>query len=375
VIFNIKYIYIVIFISLSGWVIYAYLTTTEIIQSHKAYAHIINISGKQRMLSQKTALIARRYYETDDPEFKKNLIGLYDLMKYDHNEIISTHLTSEQITAIYHHSPANLNNKIERYLNLLSSFIETKNSKTLKDIETSSFELLPHIDSAVNIFEDESNEKTKALMGRELFILIGTLLTLILEAVIIVIPAIRASSRKDSELQQLIEQRTHELEELSVTDQLTKLYNRRKIDKILATEIEQARRYNHSFSLILIDIDYFKNINDTYGHQAGDQVLRVISKLFSSNIRQTDMVGRWGGEEFLIISLESELQKILIFVEKLRTLIENHHFEKFGSVTCSFGVAQFTPGDTVDSLLSRTDVALYEAKDAGRNCVRTEKTG
>jgi len=327
------------------------------------------------MLSQKTALIAKRYYETDDPGFKKYLIELHDLMKHDHYEIISTHLTSEQITAIYLHPPVNLNNKVEHYLNLLSSFIETKDNKTLKEIETLSFKLLPHIDDAVYIFENESNEKTKALMERELFILIGTLLTLVLEAILIVIPAIRASSRKDSELQQLIENRTHELEKLSVTDQLTKLYNRRKIDKMLATEIEQARRYNHSFSLILIDIDYFKKINDTYGHQTGDRVLQIISKLFSSNIRKTDMVGRWGGEEFLIISLEQNFQKVLIFVEKLRTLIDNHYFETVGNVTCSFGVAHFTQGDTVDSLLSRTDVALYEAKDAGRNCVRTGNTG
>lgn len=371
---NLKYIYGIIFISLSAWVIYAYVTTTEIIQSQEIYAHIINISGKQRMLSQKTTLIAKRYYETGDEKLKAHLIELYRLMKKDHREIANTHLTSEQITDIYYKPPINLNKKVEDYLNLVARFIESKDQKTLKEMEAASFELLPQINQTVYIFEQESNEKTHALMQRELFILIGTLLTLVIEAAVIVIPAIRIASRKDSDLRRLIEKRTRELERLSVTDQLTKLYNRRKIDKFLETEIEQARRYNQSFSLILIDIDYFKKINDNYGHLVGDRVLQALSKLFSSNIRKTDMVGRWGGEEFLIISLEKDPEKVLIFVEKLRALVDNHHFKTVDNITCSFGVAHFTEGDTVDSLLRRTDVALYEAKKSGRNCVKTEKS-
>lgn len=372
--FNLKYIYSIIFISLSAWVIYAYVTTTEIIQSQKTYAHIINISGKQRMLSQKTTLIAKRYYETGNPELKKHLIELYQQMKRDHREIISTHLTSDKITAIYHQPPDNLNEKVENYLSLLADFIKTRDSRTLKEIEDASFKLLPQINNTVYIFENESNEKTKVLMERELFILIGTLLTLLIEAAVIVIPAIRIASRKDSELLRLIEERTRELEELSVTDQLTKLYNRRKIDKILETEIEQARRYNHLFSLILIDIDYFKKINDNYGHLVGDLVLQTLSKLFASNIRKSDMVGRWGGEEFLIISMEKDLKKVLVFVEKLRALVDNHHFKTVGNITCSFGVSHYTQGDSIDSLLRRADVALYHAKNAGRNCVKTEKS-
>jgi len=369
--FNLKFIYSIIFISLSAWVIYAYVTTTEIIQSQKTYAHIINISGKQ---PQKTTLIAKRYYETGNPELKKHLIELYQQMKRDHREIISTHLTSDKITAIYHQPPDNLNEKVEHYLSLLADFIKTRDSRTLKEIEDASLKLLPRINNTVYIFENESNEKTKVLMERELFILIGTLLTLLIEAAVIVIPAIRIASRKDSGLRHLIEERTRELEELSVTDPLTELYNRRKIDKILETEIEQAQRYNHLFSLILIDIDYFKKINDNYGHLVGDRVLQTLSKLLASNIRKSDMVGRWGGEEFLIISMEKDLTKVLVFVEKLRALVDNHHFKTVGHITCSFGVSHYTQGDSIDSLLRRADVALYHAKNAGRNCVKTEKS-
>jgi len=367
---NIKFSYAVVFISLACWAVYAYLTTTEIIQNQNKYAHIINISGKQRMLSQKTALIAKRYYETNNQVFKKHLIELYDLMKQDHNEIVSKYLTFEKAAAIYHHFPGDLKNKIDLYLILLSSFISNGDRKTLEKIEEISFELLPHINNVVYVFENESNEKTKELMGRELFILVGTLFTLVFEAIIIVIPVIRTSLRKESELRQLVAGRTRELEALSETDQLTKLFNRRKIDSILESEVEQARRYKHSFSLILIDVDSFKRVNDTYGHQVGDRVLQTISTLFSSSVRKSDLVGRWGGEEFLIVSLEKDLDKIKVFSEKLRSLIENQNFDRVGNVTCSFGIAHYVQGDTVDSLLSRTDVALYKAKAAGRNCVK-----
>jgi len=367
---NIKFSYLIVFISLACWAVYAYITTTEIIQSQNKFAHIINISGKQRMLSQKTALIAKRFYETDKREFNEHLIELYELMKQDHNEIVSKYLTFERAATIYHNSPANLKNKIDHYLRLLFKFINNGDLKTLEEIEKASFDLLPHINKAVNVFENESNEITKDLMGRERFILFGTLLTLVFEALIIVIPIIRISLRKDSELRQLVAERTRELEELSVTDQLTRIFNRRKIDSILMSEVEQARRYNHSFSLILIDIDNFKKVNDNYGHQTGDYVLQTISSLFSSSVRKSDLVGRWGGEEFLIISLEEDLEKVRVFSEKLRSLVESQHFDQVGVVTCSFGVAHYVQGDTVDSLLSRTDVALYDAKAAGRNCVK-----
>jgi len=371
---NIKYIYSIIFISLSGWAIYAYLTTTEIIQSQKTYAHIINISGKQRMLSQKTALIAKRFYETKNQALKNHLIELYNLMEKDHHEIISTYITSDRIKAIYYQSPKRLNKSTEYYLSLVSNFIKTPDAIVLKELELASYELLPKINNAVSVFESESNKKTNTLMEREYFILMGTLLTLIIEALVIVIPSIRISTRNEEKLQQLVNDRTHELEKLSVTDQLTGLYNRRKIDAILMQEVEQAQRYNHSFSLILIDIDYFKKVNDTYGHQVGDDVLQTIAKLFSTHVRKSDFVGRWGGEEFLIISLEKDLEKTLIFAEKLRELIQSRQIANVGSMTCSFGISHFIKDDTVSSLLARTDIALYEAKAAGRNCVKVKNS-
>jgi len=364
-----KYIYIFVFSSLAGWATFAYFTTTQIIQSQQEYANIINITGKQRMLSQKTALISKRYLETKDENLKVHLRSLYTLMKSDHEIITTKHINSSTIKSLYFEKPKQLDSKVKHYLQLLSNFLEDETSTSLAKFELLSFELLPILNEAVSEFEKESNTKTQLLLERELFILLGTLITLILEAVFIVIPAIRYATHHENELNKLVKERTKELEELSITDPLTKLYNRRKIDEMLAYETERAHRNRSSFSVILLDIDKFKDVNDTYGHQVGDAILIQISQLLSNNIRKIDTLGRWGGEEFFIISTEGYGNKAAEFAEKIRSIIEMHDFDEVGKVTCSFGVTHYIEGDTQDSILQRCDKALYKAKNSGRNCV------
>lgn len=367
---NPKTVYSVVFISLSLWMIYAYLTTTEIIKSQKKYAHIINVSGKQRMLSQKTTLIAKRYYETKDPLLKSHLNELYHLMKNDHNEIISKYLTSNKIKNIYFDDPVNLDDNIQLYFSQIEQFMTKMDMQILSTLEITSFKLLSKLNNVVYVFERESNDQINELMRRELIILVGGLLTLLFEAVVIVFPSIRIANLKNSELQKIILKRTVELEKLSQTDALTKIYNRRKLDEILIAKLARAERYNQLFSLVLIDIDHFKKVNDTYGHQVGDDVLKAISKLFFDSIRKTDMIGRWGGEEFLIVSLENNYENVLVFAEKLRAIIESHDFPVVGRITCSFGVSYYIKSDTLHNLINRADTALYQAKSAGRNCVK-----
>ena len=129
--------------------------------------------------------------------------------------------------------------------------------------------------------------------------------------------------------------------------------------------------YIAACSLILLDIDHFKAINDTYGHQTGDCVLKELSGILSKNVRTTDMVGRWGGEEFLVVTTEDEFSKVLQFVEKLRNSIESHPFQTINKLTCSFGVTHYVKGDSESSIMSRADNALYQAKNSGRNCVKS----
>lgn len=157
---------------------------------------------------------------------------------------------------------------------------------------------------------------------------------------------------------------------LSITDKLTQLYNRAKLDEVLAEETKHAKLYAMTpLSIILTDIDHFKHVNDTYGHQAGDRTLVQFAKILKENIRNSDVVGRWGGEEFLIICLHTDSAGAKYLAEKIRKILSNSCIENIGTITASFGVAGFLFGDDSDSLLGRADQALYEAKNSGRNRV------
>ena len=158
---------------------------------------------------------------------------------------------------------------------------------------------------------------------------------------------------------------------LALTDPLTKVYNRLKFDDAIDFEIERAKRYERPLAIIMFDLDHFKSVNDQHGHQVGDYVLQEVARLVKINIRQTDIFARYGGEEFVILSPETTLEGAKEIAEKLRVLIERHEFRHIGSLTCSFGVVQFELSDTASSLIYRVDMALYKAKNGGRNKVET----
>ena len=159
------------------------------------------------------------------------------------------------------------------------------------------------------------------------------------------------------------------LRELSITDKLTKIYNRLKIDTELESEFKRYKRSKESFCVILIDIDFFKNINDTYGHLVGDSVLIELSKLLKDNLREVDMLGRWGGEEFIIILPSSKIDGAYALAQKIREKVQNHKFKTSQQITSSFGVTQIKEDDTIEDILHRADKALYVSKDNGRNQV------
>lgn len=160
-----------------------------------------------------------------------------------------------------------------------------------------------------------------------------------------------------------------ELERLSTIDHLTETYNRSKIDETIRAEVNRARRYQRVLSIIMIDIDHFKEVNDLHGHHTGDLVLKQLVNIFQKNIRSTDALGRWGGEEFLIVCPETTLANAHVMAEKLRQKVEKFNFPNVGQKTASFGVAGLVPEDDVDSLLRRADQSLYLAKNNGRNRV------
>lgn len=151
-------------------------------------------------------------------------------------------------------------------------------------------------------------------------------------------------------------------------DVLTKVPNRLKFNKEFANTVNLAKD-NESFSLILFDIDNFKYINDTYGHLVGDDVLVKLSSLIKTHTRNSDLLARWGGEEFIILLHGVEIEKAIDIAEYLRSIIEVEHFDEINNITCSFGVSQYKKGDDLNSILKRIDEALYEAKEGGKNKV------
>jgi len=159
------------------------------------------------------------------------------------------------------------------------------------------------------------------------------------------------------------------LEHYSVTDALTQLFNRHRLDQVLSEETKRFNRYGHAFSVILIDLDYFKSINDTWGHQAGDDTLKKVAWELKATIRNVDIAGRWGGEEFLIICPNTELNGASMLADKLRKAIELLDFDGKFSATASIGVVTNRAEESYNKLLVRADKALYKAKSEGRNRV------
>ena len=173
------------------------------------------------------------------------------------------------------------------------------------------------------------------------------------------------TERKKTELSE--RSRAEELYIRSITDPLTGLSNRLKLDDFLKGEINKSVRYGSPFSLIICDIDHFKMVNDTYGHSTGDRVLKNLAALLKESVRNTDLSGRWGGEEFLVICPETELEDGYSLAEKIRLAVREMSVPREEKISLSFGVTQFREGDDMEGLLARADKALYRAKETGRD--------
>lgn len=159
------------------------------------------------------------------------------------------------------------------------------------------------------------------------------------------------------------------LEKVSKTDTLTKLNNRLLLDERFKTEFLRVSRYQTRLSVLIIDIDFFKLVNDDHGHHVGDQVLITFANILKTMARETDIVGRWGGEEFLVICPETSIKGALTLAEKIRKHVEKQDFPSGSRITCSIGVTQYKQGDLQNDMFIRSDHALYQAKKEGRNKV------
>lgn len=253
-----------------------------------------------------------------------------------------------------------LSEKKPFYINCLDDLPEGSDEEReiLEKNNTSSFVFIPIIiDQGIEgIFGFSTVNRTRQWADKEI-----SLMKIIGNTIVDALKKIR--------IEEEVERSNRELKKISITDNLTKLYNRTKTDQVIEEEISRMDRTRSKFSVILFDIDSFKSINDRYGHQAGDEVLVDMSNIAKKVVRRTDVVGRWGGEEFIVICTETDIDGAITVAEKLREGIESHSFKKVSRVTCSFGVSESVRGDTPNTIVGRADEALYSAKKHGKNRV------
>ncbi len=188
--------------------------------------------------------------------------------------------------------------------------------------------------------------------------------------ILIILIIIGISNRKlnnEIKKRKIIEEELHIVANI---DSLTKIYNRRKIEKFYTNELLRVKRYERDLSIIFLDIDNFKLINDSFGHSAADEVLTKLAYVIKNNIRSSDYFGRWGGEEFIIILPETDKLKAHNVAYIIKEKINSTDFNIERSVTCSFGVSQYEETDSKDSLLTRADNAMYYVKNNGKNGVK-----
>jgi diguanylate cyclase (GGDEF)-like protein len=180
-------------------------------------------------------------------------------------------------------------------------------------------------------------------------------------------------------LEALVADRTRELEQtlelvqkLAVTDKLTGLANRARLDQLIADEHRQLQRTPRASSIAILDLDHFKEVNDTHGHLVGDRVLQSLAEVLGQCVREVDRVGRWGGEEFLVLLPDASRERARLVADRIRDRLRTHDFGLAANVTVSAGIAEYRRGETVDAWLSRADKMLYEAKHAGRDRVQVD---
>jgi len=161
------------------------------------------------------------------------------------------------------------------------------------------------------------------------------------------------------------------IHDFAIHDSLTGIYNREGINEIINQKIAEAKETNKNFSVIFFDIDFFKRVNDIYGHDMGDYVLENIANIVSSEIKKGDIFARWGGEEFMLFLPNTDMKTAVELANTLRAMIEEHAFSNIDSITCSFGVTILRNNEEKTAFLKRADRLLYKAKESGRNCVKS----
>jgi diguanylate cyclase (GGDEF)-like protein len=224
---------------------------------------------------------------------------------------------------------------------------------------------IPESDWSVVVLKKEKTQVANRLLG----IVITLLLCSVVMSNFVAMQRQYGAESRITVKRREAEERAREHARQAYTDALTGVLNRLGFNGTISRELERARRYRQPLSVVILDLDHFKRVNDEHGHAAGDHVLVGVARLLETNVRQSDVIARWGGEEFVVVAPMTQADGAVQLAEKLRTLMAATPLGPSGAVTGSFGVAEMQVGDTIEGLLQRADKALYRAKSGGRNRV------
>ncbi len=361
----------------------SFFASRQIIASNTHGAALINLSGQQRMLSQRIALLTMRMIAGVHPEdrrwSRRNLVEAADQMDAVHERLMGRSdkpgfpaPISRELKDFYFGGDDPLDSKVLDYLTLVREILATPDGGSeLSDkrlqllLGEGMGGLLDRLDVAVRLYQQESEEKVALLNTIQVASSALMLLLLVFVALFIFRPMVERIVCGQERLEEL----NARLGELAVKDSLTGCWNRRKFEEIIEREINTAKRYQSPLSLLFLDIDHFKHINDSLGHNIGDLVLAGLVGVVQGHIRVSDYLVRWGGEEFILLLPATKLEAASKVAEKLRQDVEHARFAEGVAITVSLGVALHEPGEDAESLVKRADCALYQAKSNGRNRV------
>lgn len=353
----------------------SHVTLDTMLRQSKGSAAVINVAGRQRMLSQRIASLAAQA-ELGDASARSDLLVAIDRFANAHQNLLrgnqELHLppaaADPDLKAIYFEEPRLLDAEVTdfiaraRRIVLLPPGASKGSRDSVLLLQSARARILDDLDAVVTVHERESERQLVFLDGVQTFMLVIVLTTLLFEAVAVFRPMIRRIMSYASEL-----------DVLASTDPLTGALNRRSFFARGEVEFERARRYQRPLTMLVIDLDHFKAVNDTFGHDGGDAVLVALTESLSADLRASDLFGRIGGEEFVILLHETDVATAEALANRLRLdvsglAIPTHR--GIATITISIGAAgSDTASTTIRSLFERADEALYTAKDRGRNQV------
>ncbi len=372
--------YIVALTLIAGMSLGAHFVVEHVITEQESVARVIGYAGRQDTLSQRSTLyLSKLAANPHDDITRQNLSAMIDILEQSHEGLTMGSKTMRIPSAlpsnayrVYFEEPEKLNDKMRDYISNVREILALPAEELHEGhelyIRAYSFAVVPLHESlklAVKAYERDADRRMNNLVGVQQIAIISILMVILIEAFLIFRPLVD-KVRAYSET----------LEKLASTDPMTGIANRWAFYQAVHKEFKRAKRHDRATTLMVLDLDHFKSVNDTYGHQAGDEVLKSSAKMIGDSLRSEDTFGRVGGEEFAVLLPETSIDQAKIVADKiLHMLRDNAIALKAGSdketlhVTSSIGMAQFNAEEdvNVEDLFQRADKALYKAKDAGRD--------